>query len=154
MMAAVDKTPQAPRSLLIVFWALAAAFAALILTTFFPDALSFFRELFLSLVALCFLLGLVLLILAIRWQERSLLRTFWILVGASTAGCALGSVLHNAFYALAEIAKWPILSKAMEVLEVAFFAIAILVCPIAFLVGAVGAIVLLVRRRSSAAAAA
>jgi hypothetical protein len=154
-MVALDKTPHAPRLLLIVFWALAAAFVALVLTTFFPDALDFFRELFLTLVALCFLLGIALLILAVRWRERTLLRTFWILTGASTAGCALGSVLHNAFYALAEVtAKWLILSKAMEILEVAFFAIAVLVCPVAFLVGAVGAIALLVRRRRSAAATA
>ena len=40
-----------------------AAFAALILTVLFPDALGLFRPLFLSLVALCFLLGLALLIL-------------------------------------------------------------------------------------------
>ena len=128
-MTAVDQTSQAPRSLRIVFWALVAAFAALVLATFFPDAISFFRTLFLSLVALCFVLGTVLLILAVRWQERARLRTFWILTGASTAGCALGSVLHNAFYALAEVTgKWPVLSGAMEVLEVAFFAIAMLAC--------------------------
>ena len=84
-----------------------------------------------------------------------MLRKFWILVGASTAGFGLGSVLHNAFYALAEVTnKWPVLSGAMSVLEVAFFLIAVLLCPLAFLVGTVGAIVLIVRRSRSAAAAA
>jgi len=154
-MAALHETPRAPRPLLIVFWALVAAFAALILTVLLPDVLPFFRPRFLSLMALCFLLGLALLILSVRWKERTLLRTFWILVGASTAGAALGSVLHNVFYALAMVTdKWPILSGAMEVLEVAFFAIGTLLCPVAFLVGTVGAIVLIVRRRGPAAAAA
>jgi hypothetical protein len=134
---------------------LVAAFVALILTVLFPDAHDFFRPVFLSLTALCFLLGLALLLLSVRWKQRTLLRTFWILAGASTAGFALGSVLHNVFYALAEITgQWPILSTAMGVLEVAFFLIAILLCPVAFLVGTVGAIVLIVRQSRAAATAA
>ena len=103
-MTALGETPKAPRALPIVFWALVAAFVALVLTVLLPDVLTlFFRPLFLSLVAICFLLGLALLILAVRWQARNLLRTFWILAGASTAGAALGSVLHNVFYALATV---------------------------------------------------
>ena len=154
-MAAVKETPKAPRPLSIVFWALVAAFAALVLTVLLPDVLPFFRPVFLILIALCFLLGVALLILSVRWKERTLLRTFWILAGASTVGVALGTVLHNAFYALATVTgKWPILNAAMEVLEVAFFLIAILLCPLAFLVGTVGAIVLIVRRSGRAASAA
>ena len=154
-MAAVKETPKAPRPLSIVFWALVAAFAALVLTVLLPDVLPFFRPVFLILIALCFLLGVALLILSVRWKERTLLRTFWILAGASTVGVALGTVLHNAFYALATVTgKWPILNGAMEVLEVAFFLIGTLLCPVAFLVGTVGAIVVLVRRRGRAAPAA
>jgi hypothetical protein len=154
-MADLNETPRGFRPLYVVFWALVAAFAALILTVLFPDVLDFFRPVFLSLVALCFLLGLALLILSLRLKQRALLRTFWILAGASTAGAALGSVLHNVFYALATVAgDWPILNGAMEVLEVAFFVIATLLCPVAFLVGTVGAIVLIVRRSGRAATAA
>ena len=154
-MAALNETPKAPRPLSIVFWTLVAAFAALVLTVLFPDVLDLFRPMFLSLTALCFLLGLALLILSVRWKQRTLLRIFWIRAGASTAGFALGSVLHNAFYALATVTgNWPILNAAMEVLEVAFFLIATLLCPVAFLVGTVGAIVLIVRRSGPAVAAA
>jgi len=154
-MAVLKEIPEGFRSLSIVFWALVVAFAALVLTVLLPDVLDFFRPVFLSLMALCFLLGLALLILSVRWKQRTLLRTFWILAGASTAGFALGSVLHNAFYALATVTdKWPILNAAMEVLEVAFFLIATLLCPVAFLVGTVGAIVLIVRRSGPAASAA
>jgi hypothetical protein len=153
-MAALNETPKAPRLLLIVFWALVAAFATLVLTVLLPDVIDFFRPVFLSLTVLCFLLGLALLVLSVRWQERTLLRVFWILVGASTAGFALGSVLHNAFYALATVTgHWPILNTTMEALEVAFFLFATLLCPVAFLVGTVGAVVLIVRRRGPAATA-
>ena len=151
-MAALNEIRKAPRSLVVVFWAMVAAFVALVLTVLFPDASDFFRPLFLSLMGLCFLLGLALLVLAVRWPARTLLRTFWILAGASVAGAALGSVLHNAFYALATVTgKWPILNGTMEVLEVAFFLISVLLCPLAFLVGTVGAIVIVVRRRGAAA---
>jgi hypothetical protein len=155
-MTAPNETPKAPRSLLIVFWTLVAAFVALVLTVLLPDVLNlFFRPVFLSLMALCFLLGLALLILSVRWKQRTLLRTFWILVGASTAGFALGSVLHNAFYALATVTgRLLVLNAAMEVLEVAFFVIATLLCPLAFLVGTVGAIVLIVRRSGPTATSA
>jgi hypothetical protein len=151
-MTALDEAPKAPRSLLIVFWALVAAFAALVLTVLFPDALDLFRPLFLSLTALCFLLGLALLLLSVRWKQRTLLRIFWILAGASATGFALGSVLHNAFYALATVTgKWPILNAAIEILEVVFFLIATLLCPVVFFVSTVGAIVLIVRRSGPAA---
>jgi hypothetical protein len=150
-MAALDEFPKVPRSLLVLFWALVAVFAALVTTVLLPDVLRPFRAVFLSLLALCLLVGLALLVLSVRWKERGMLRTFWILAGASTAGAALGSVLHNAFYALASVTgKWPVLSTATEVLEVAFFVISTLLCPLAFLVGTVGAIVLLVRRRQLA----
>ena len=69
-MAAPNETPKVPRPLSIVFWALVAAFAALILTMLLPDVLEFFRPVFLLLMVLCFLLGLALLILAVRWKEK------------------------------------------------------------------------------------
>ena len=146
-MASLNETPKAPRPLSIVFWALVAAFAALILTVLFPDVHNFFRPVFLSLTALCFLLGLALLILAIRWKQHTLLRTFWILVGASTTGFAVGSVLHNAFFALGTVTgDWSILHAVVQGLEVVSFVFAVLLCPVAFLVGTVGAIVIIIRQ--------
>ena len=153
-MTVPNGTPKAPRSLFVVFWTLVAAFSALVLTVLLPDLFSFFRALFLSFLALCLLFGLALLVLSIRWRARTLLRTFWILTGAATAGAALGSVLHNAFYALGTVTdEWPVLHGAMEVLGGTFFVIATILCPVAFLVGTVGAIVLLVRRSRPAATA-
>jgi uncharacterized membrane protein len=154
-MAGWHESSTAPRALFIVFWALVVAFAAMVLAVLLPVLNDLFRAVFLPLLALCFLLGLALLILAIRWKQRTLLRTFWIVAGASTAGFAVGSVLHNVFYALATVTeRWPFVSAVMEGLEVAFFVIATLVCPVAFLGGTVGAIVVIVRRRGSTAGAA
>jgi hypothetical protein len=151
-MAVWNETPKAFRALFVVFWAMVAAFAVMVLTILLPVLGDVFRPMFLALLPLCFLLGLALLILAARWKQRTLLRTFWILAGASTAGFAVGSALHNVFYALGTVTgDWPILNAAMEVLEVAFFLIAIPVCPVAFLVGTVGAIVIIARHGGPAA---
>ncbi|HUT18078.1 MAG TPA: hypothetical protein VM366_02880 [Anaerolineae bacterium] len=146
-MAIASEGPTAPRGLRIVFWALVAAFALMLLTMLLPIMRRFMRPVFLPLMALCFLLGLALLVLALRWRQVGLLRTFWILTGASTTGLAVGSVLHNAFYGLGTVTgKWPILYAAMQGLEVAFFVLAVLICPVAFLVGTIGAVVVIVRR--------
>jgi len=136
-----------------VFWAPVAAFAPILLTMLLPIMRRLMRPVFLSLMALCFLLGLALMVLALRWRQVGLLRTFWILTGASTTGLAVGTVLHNAFHGLGTVTGgWPILHAVMQRLEVAFFLLAVLVCPVAFLVGAIGAVVVIVRRGGPAAA--
>ena len=107
-----------------------------------------FRPLFLGLLGASFLLGLALLILALRARPRTTLVKFFIVTGASTLGLALFSVLHNAFYALGELAtEGSILQGALGVLEAGFFVVSVIACPIGFLVGVVGGIVALVRRR-------
>jgi hypothetical protein len=77
-----------PPALSIVFRALVGASAARVLTVVLPDVLDFFRPEFLSLTGLCLLLALALLILAIRWEPRTLLRTSGMLAGASVTGFA------------------------------------------------------------------
>jgi len=51
------------------------------------------------------------------------------------------------FYAFAEMVDIVILEKILEFLEVAFFGVAVFVCPVGFLVGLVGSIVLMGRKR-------
>ena len=77
-----------------------------------------------------------------------LLRTFLILTAAPSTGFALSSVLYNVFYGLAEATQdWPVVPHVMNALEVGFFIVALLVCPVAFTVGAVGTVVMLIRRQ-------
>jgi hypothetical protein len=103
--------------------------------------------LFVALLFACLAPGVVLLILAVRWRERGLLRTFWILAGASTIGLALGAVLHNLFYALGTVTEqWRVLHGIVETLGAVAFVISVPISPLGFLVGVAGAIVRLVQR--------
>ena len=81
-----------------------------------------------------------------RWRR---VKTFLILLAASLVGFPLFAVLHNVFYALAELTSDVVgLSQALEFLDVVFFLIGVLVCPPGVLIGVVGSAVLaLVRLR-------
>ena len=92
---------------------------------------------FISWVAF-FLLGLALLILIVKKKVeglQGLLKKFLLLTGASAVGYLPFILLHNAVSAL------------FGVEEPFFFILAVFVCPLGFLVGAVGTIVLLKKRK-------
>ncbi len=92
-------------------------------------------------IVLCYLATTVLFIALIRnWRE---LRKFLILLGASFVGFFISVFLHNILYALIFVRM---LNKP-DLDEPFFFIIAIFVCPIGFLVGAVGSVVLFIKRR-------
>lgn len=79
-----------------------------------------------------------------RWRR---VKSFLILLVASLVGFPLAVVLHNVFYALAEVASDVVgLSQVLAFLEVVFFLIAIFVCPPGVLIGAVGSVVLALSR--------
>ena len=146
-MALSNETRETPRSLMALFWAQVAAFAALLSSVLFPFLRTFVRSTFLPLMGVNFILGLVLFVLSIRAKRPGPLRKFLILTGASSTGFAVFGVLHNVFYGLATLTgDWPILNYAMKGLEVAFFVIAVFLCPICFVVGIVGAVVVLLKR--------
>ena len=80
--------------------------------------------------------------------KKGILKKFLILTGASSTGFFVSIFLHNMFYALNIITSHIIVLKYLtEALHVGFFIIAVIVCPIGFLVGMVGSIVLLIRKR-------
>jgi hypothetical protein len=71
-----------------------------------------------------------------------------ILNGASAAGLVVSAILRHAFYALAELAgDSPMLKHTAGGLEVAFLIVAVFVCPVCFIVGALGSIIFLARSR-------
>jgi len=131
-----------------LFWALIAVFV-LIVCFFLIEP---FRELvegselFLSPFIIFFLLGIALLVFTLREKAEGLLRAFFLLMAASAAGVFVFVLLHNGFYALATVSgDIPVLGTGLEFLHVAFFIIALIVCPLGFLTGAIGSIVLRVR---------
>ena len=86
-----------------------------------------------------------------RWRK---VWEYLILLGASVIGFAVGVVLHNVFYGFGKVtADITVLHYLFEFLHVAFFLIAIFVCPAGLLVGVVGSIVMAVvnfkKRRSA-----
>ncbi len=135
-------------SISTIFWFLLAIFVFITLQMTLPAIRDLFRgSVFLLPVAVFFLLGLALMLATLKQQARGKLKKFLLLTGASAVGFFAGVILHNAFYALAVVAKEiTVLKYIFEGLHVFFFLIAIPVCPIAFLVGMMGSIILLVKK--------
>ena len=89
-------------------------------------------------------------VLFVGWKKLSgRLRVFVMLAGASIVGFLLAAALHNALW-------WLLFVKLFDrpaYDEPLFFIIAVIVCPVAFLVGVVGAVVTLLRNRMKPAPA-
>lgn len=136
--------------LLVIFWALIGNFAFILCQFFVPAVTDLFSgSIFFLLPFIIFsLLGGVLIFLTLKEKVEGLLKKFLFLTGLSAAGFFVGVFLHNAFYALGTVTNQiVILGHLAEILDVAFFLIAVLACPLGFLTGAVGSIILLIKKR-------
>jgi hypothetical protein len=132
----------------IVFIAL-IVFFLLILSSIF--GLEFLHgKIFLPMISIFFLLSIALIWLTIKskkdfkkWPKR-----FLLLTGFSAAGFFVCVILHNFFYALGILTEnILILYYLMEALHVVFFIIGTILCPIGFIVGAVGSTILFVKHK-------
>ncbi len=96
------------------------------------------------------LLGVVLIVVTVREKVKGMLKKSLLLTGASSAGIFISVLLHNAIYGLfihffgADF--WERIGMGDEPF---FFIMAIIVCPIGFLVGVVGSIVLAIKSKKS-----
>ncbi|HXZ30432.1 MAG TPA: hypothetical protein VEG43_04635 [Dehalococcoidia bacterium] len=88
----------------------------------------------LPFIVVFFLLGVTLLVLTIKTKVRGMLKGFLLLTGASPVAMLVFGILHN------------VISGLMNFEEPVCFLIAVIVCPVGFLVGAVGSIVLAVKK--------
>jgi len=137
------------KSLKLIFWLLVGNFVVILSQFFIPAVSELFRGslLFLLPFAVFCLLGIVLLFLTLKQKVKRTLKWFLILTGGSAGGFFLFVFLHNAFYALNVITSHiTILNYLTEAIHVAFFIIAVIVCPIGFLIGAVGTVVLFIKK--------
>ena len=76
------------------------------------------------------------------------LKMFLILLIGSIVGFPVFAVLHNLFHALGKMAKDIIIvEQLLEILDVSSFLIAIFLCPIGIILGAVGSIVLSIKNK-------
>lgn len=132
-----------------VFWALVGMFIVILCQFFIPAFTELLRgPVFLVPFIIFSLFGGMLIFSTIKERVKGMLKKFLLLTGASAAGFFVGVFLHNAFYALAVITKHiTVLKRLMEVLHIVFFFLAIPICPLGFLVGVTGSIILFIKKR-------
>ncbi|MBW2991307.1 hypothetical protein KY348_06425 [Candidatus Woesearchaeota archaeon] len=135
----------------IFFFVLIAIFILLVIYFLVPVSDVMKRNLFpfaAVLAFLFFIFGAALLFLSWKSKVKGRLKTFLFLTAISAVGFLVSVFLHNFFYALGMIAaNITVLRILMEVLHVTFFIIAIPICPIVFLIGAVGGIVKFIKKQ-------
>jgi len=128
-----------------IFWALIGVFVVAVSAMVIPA----FRELvvgflFIVIAGTVFIvLGAVLLFLTIKEKVRGMLRGFLLLTGASALGIPVSVFLHNAIYGLFIYWFGADFWKGGD--EPLFFIMGVIVCPLGFLVGVVGSIILAIR---------
>ena len=93
--------------------------------------------------AILSILGIVLITLAAKAKFTKIAKVFFILTGASALGMGLSMILHNLVFAL--LIK--LFGEGSIGDEPVFFILATIVCPLALLVGAVGSIVLIAKKK-------
>ena len=132
-----------------IFWFLFVVFLFIISQFFIPSVRDLFRGsvIFLAPFVIFCVLGAVLIFLTIKEKIKGLLKVFLLLTGISAIGFFVSVFLHNAFYALGTVISHIIvLGYSIQILHVTFFIIAIFVCPLGFLIGLMGSIVLFINQ--------
>ena len=131
-----------------IFWALVGVFIVIASGMTITAFMSAFRgSTFLWFIAIsgatfC-LLGGALIFLTVKEKVGGTLKKFLILTGASAVGIPVSIFLHNAIYGLFIHFFGANFWNGGD--EPFFFIMAVIVCPLGFLVGAVGSIVLAIR---------
>jgi len=151
------------RSILPVFWALLGVFILVfisfnvmnapirtLLNDLYPDDIvAVVVSAFFQLSGLLFFaLGLTLLILTARAKLDRLFKGFLLLTSSSAVGVFVSILLHGVVYGLFILIFGEDFWERIGIPdEPAFFIMALIICPIAYLVGTVGSVVLILRRK-------
>ncbi len=136
--------------LLKIFYALIGVFVIIMCMFFVPPVQELFQGpfLFLSPFVVFFLLGTALLILTAKSKIKGKQRKFLILTGVSATGFFISILLHNLLYALAIVsAQIVILKYLFEFLHATFFIVGVIVCPLGFILGAVGTKIIINKKK-------
>ena len=129
-----------------IFWASAAVFIAIASLFFIPA----FRDLIsgswwlLIPFAIFFLLGVALIVFTLREKVGGRLKKFFLLTGASASGVFISILLHNLVYTLFVHFFGTDFWNGGD--ELFFFTLAVFICPLGYLVGVVGSIILAIKR--------
>ena len=134
-------------STLVIFWILFAFFILVVSNIFimnFIDQFNGFIFFFSAFALPC--LGIALIVLVSKAKFKKISKAFFILTGASAIGIVIGSVLHNFLYAfLIKLFGEGFLAGVGD--EPVIFILATIICPVALLVGIIGIIVLIIKKK-------
>ena len=126
-----------------LFNALMVLSILVILNMLFPDIGGMAVPYIFILWFLHFAAGIALIITTYKEKISGKRKFYLLLSGFSSAGFLLGVVLHNLLYALGTITEHlVILNKIINFFEVAFFLAATIICPVGFIVGMVGTLII------------
>jgi len=136
---------------MVVFWALVITFIIAVSYIFIPITIPIRRSLwpcFIALTITSFFLSVILIFLTLKQKIKGWFKKFLLLTGVSVIGMPVSIILHNLIYGLFIYffgqGFWQRIGLSDEPI---FFIMAIFVCPIGFLVGIIGSIVLLIKQR-------
>lgn len=138
------------RNIKIIFWALVVNFLLILGIFFIPIVRNLFQGTEISLMpfVIFFLLGLALIILVARNKIERPLKGFLLLTGISSAGMPVGIFLHNVVYGIfIYFFGSDFWDRTGMSDEPVFFFIALVLCPVGFLVGIIGSITIFVKKR-------
>ena len=96
------------------------------------------------LMVVPFIVGIAILILSIMHIERGWTRTFMVIMGASLAAFPVFVVLHNAVYGVFIHFFGEDFWKGGD--EPFFMVMAFILCPLGFLTGIIGSVVMVIRK--------
>ena len=133
-----------------IFWALVAVSIFIVCLFFIPAFIPAFRgSTFLWFLiisgSIFLLLGVALIVLTVKEKVGGTLKKFFLLTGASSTGFFVSLLLHNAIYGLFIHFFGEGFWDRIGGDEPVFFIMATIVCPLGFLVGVVGSIVLAIK---------
>lgn len=131
----------------VIFWIIFAFFILMVSGMYFGMYLPF-SNFFVGIPVrvVLSLLGIALIVLAARARFTKISKAFFILTGSSALGIVLSIDLHNLVYALFIKLFGESFWAGMGD-EPVFFILATIVCPIALLVGAIGSMVFIVKKK-------
>jgi len=124
----------------IIFLLLIMVFISIFIGMLIPSIGS--RIIALSEWGIFLILGTILIILTLKNKIEGLLKEFLLLTGISAVGFFVFVLLHNLISGLLSM----IFNKGID--EPVFFLLAVIGCPIGFLVGSIGSLVLSVKQKN------
>jgi len=135
-------------STLVIFWIIFAVFILFLASMFLGRYLTFRSFIGLTSYALLSLLGITLIVLAAKAKLTKISKVFIILTGSGAAGTGISVVLHNLLFGLFIVlfgeGYWERIGIGDEPV---FFILATIICPLVLLVGIIGSIILIARKR-------